>query len=120
MPDKKFRLNSNSDNKCHKRQQKFFHDNNHSIGCDNCNGWYHASCTDIEVEHLPIISKYSSIFWYCKKCQSILDEMNSKTFISKMDKILRKQDSKFAENHKLILKIIQNSKRLTNRKLKKI
>ena len=97
-------ITSNSDNKCHKCQ-KNSHDNNHSIGCDNCNCWYHASCADIEVEHLPIISEYSSFFWYCNKCQPILDVVNSKTFISRKDKILREQDSKFAENHKLLLEI---------------
>ena len=104
MPDKKSRLNSNSDNKCHKCQ-KNSHDNNHSIGRDNCNGWYHASCAEIEVEHLPIIFKYSSLFWYCNKCQPVLDVVNSKTFISRMDKILREQESKFAENHTLLLEI---------------
>ena len=107
MPDKKSRLNSNSDNKCHKCQKKFSHDNNHSIGCDNCNGWYHASCADIEVEHLLVISEYSSLFWYCNKCQTVLDVVNSKNFISRIDKILREQESKFAENHKLLLEITQ-------------
>ena len=83
--------------------KKISHDNNHSIGCDNCNDWYHASCADIEVEHLPIISKYSSLFWYSNECQPVLDIVNSKTSISRMDKILREQESKFAENHKLLL-----------------
>ena len=31
--------------------------------------------------------------------------MTSKIFISSMDKILREQESKFAENHKLLLEI---------------
>ena len=105
MPDKKSRLNSNSDNKCQDCQKFFSHDNNHSIGCDNCNGWYHASCADIEVEHLPIISKNSSLFWYCNKNQPVLDVVNSKTFISTIDKILGEQESKLAENHKLLLEI---------------
>ena len=33
--------------------------------------------------------------------------MNSKTFISRIDEILREQESKFAENHKLLLEIFE-------------
>ena len=57
------------------------------------------------MERLPIISKYSSLFWFCHKSKPVLDVINSKTFISRIDKILGEQESKFAENHKLLLEI---------------
>ena len=54
--------------KCKKCSKAFEENSVDCINCGMCEEWFHTKCTELKSEHVTVLGKYESCYWYCKTC----------------------------------------------------
>ena len=44
--------------------------NDEGLKCDECDGWYHVSCENINKELYKVLKEYEELLWLCSSCES--------------------------------------------------